>query len=123
MVDTRGDDCSLMNLIGHQLQHTVEGLSNPTVRVRRPCTFFTATLTLEGFPDLACRRRSSIKGDKGVLASFFLSVTKDLQGLLWIPAPGSAKGTRMVALIPMAKESPDDERESSVAPQTPRHES
>ena len=29
----------------------------------------------------------------------------------------------MVALIPMAKESPDDERESSVPPQTPRPES
>src|SRR5262245_2542901 len=29
----------------------------------------------------------------------------------------------MVALIPMAKESPDDNRESSVPPQTPRHES
>ena len=31
MVNTRGDDCDLMGLIGHELQHTVEVLGDPHV--------------------------------------------------------------------------------------------
>jgi len=40
MVDTRGDDCLLMGLIGHELQHTVEVLSNPTVTSTAALYFF-----------------------------------------------------------------------------------
>ena len=40
MVDARGDDCSLMGLIGHELQHTVEVLSNPTVTSTAALYFF-----------------------------------------------------------------------------------
>jgi len=40
MVDTRGDDCSLMASIGHELQHTVEVLNNPKVTSTAALYFF-----------------------------------------------------------------------------------
>ena len=40
MVDTRGSDCELMGLIGHELRHTVEVLSDSTVTNATTMYFF-----------------------------------------------------------------------------------
>jgi hypothetical protein len=40
MVDTQGDDCDLMGLVAHELQHTIEVLSNPSVTSPAAMYFF-----------------------------------------------------------------------------------
>jgi hypothetical protein len=40
MVDLRGVDCDLMGLIGHELQHTVEVLGNPSITSSTEMYFF-----------------------------------------------------------------------------------